>query len=421
MHSKDKTQEKTQEGGLFYHSRYPTSQIPFGLLPHKLNIYDRPHIQTPQVPVRINFYNPVTGKIGPSFTNTPHIGQNIFGPSFTNTPHIGQNIFGPAFTQSSCMNNIITEIVNINGINYELTGTLEQIRMKKIQLSQSNDCSQNIFTNIVKSQLSSPDHYINVYDLSNKWYEHYKTTINFSEAPYIHRNFKQYVLDNHKNVLQDTITMNIWTGSGVFIYGIYNGQHHAIVFKDVKNNTYNDPGGNISDRMNNYNLDAILPTTAKDELYEETRTMFKLNTDSGILNKVLPHIDIKDNSGHDNTFYRVYLVNLGDLNNQKIDKIITAYNNNQNKMTFSISQGNNSYGDKYNETDSIALVNIHNISSTQHSSTKIVSDYKGNTITINKRLFDIINNIVPLNVLSKLKVRDMHDDSSGGFMRYLIN
>ena len=90
-------------------------------------------------------------------------------------------------------------------------------------------------------------------------------------------------------------------------------------------------------------------------------------------------------------------------------------------MTFSISQGNNSYGDKYNETDSIALVNIHNISSTQHSSTKIVSDYKGNTITINKRVFDIINNIVPLNVLSKLKVREMHDDSSGGFMRYLIN
>ena len=137
MHSKDKTQDKTQEGGLFLHSRYPTSQIPHGLLPYKLNIYDQPHIQAPQVPVRINFYNPVTGKIGPSFTNTPHIGQNIFGPTFTQSSHI---------------NNIITEIVNINGINYELTGTPEQIRMKKIQLSQNNNCSQNIFTNIVKSQ-----------------------------------------------------------------------------------------------------------------------------------------------------------------------------------------------------------------------------------------------------------------------------
>ena len=295
---------------------------------------------------------------------------------------------------------------------------MDQIQKKNLELQQYtfSNLPNNLLFNMISNQVAYPDRYI---DPINKWYRHFTTTINFSEAPYVHRNFILYDLD-HKNVIKDLNSGNIYTGSGIFVYGTINGNHHVVAIKNTNDNTFSDMGGHIYDKfMGGYNLDAILQTTALGELYEESLTTFKLDINSDLLNKVVPHIDIRDNRSHDNVFYRAYIVNIGELNSNTINNIISAYSNNFNELNILKTSGNNSYGPEYYETNSLKLINIHNISTTQNGNKIIVNDYHNNPVEINRRLHSIISTVVQADVLHRLSEYKLYPSDFGN-LRFLI-
>jgi len=370
---------------------FPISNISYNLLPQQLLMHTNPliHSTPTNIPIRINFYNPANGLV-------KHTMQ---------THQIPQNI--------------ITERICINGITYELVGTMDQIQRKKLELQQYtfSNLPNNLLFNMINNQVAYPDRYINPID---KWYNHFTTTINFSEAPHIHKNFILHDLNNRK-VIKDLNSGNIYTGSGVFVYGTINGNHHIVAIKNSNDNTFSDMGGQIYDKlMQGYNLDSILQTTALSELYEESLTTLKLDIKSDLLNKVVPHIDVRDNRDHDNVFYRVYIINLGQLDTTNINNIISAYSNNFNELNTLRTSGNNSYGPEYYETNSLRIINLHNISTIQNGNKIIVNDYHNNSVEINRRLHSIISTVVPANILHRLSEYKMYPADFGKFKRFLI-
>ena len=176
------------------------------------------------------------------------------------------------------------------------------------------------------------------------------------------------------------------TGAGILLLEKYNNEWIVILFKD-HTKTFADIGGLYESKHGD------VKETAKQELEEESRNLFKINNNEILTN----YLDIKYNSNiYD--YYRLYLLNITDIgfkNYGSLPDYKTLFEKNRD-----IINNNPNYSKSWKETTEIKRFKLIDLLNLVYQDNLYCKDMFGETHKIRRRVKDIM---IEINKIDKFE------------------
>lgn len=176
------------------------------------------------------------------------------------------------------------------------------------------------------------------------------------------------------------------TGAGILLLEKFKNEWIVILFKD-HTKTFADIGGLYESKHGD------VKETAKQELEEESRKLFKINNNEILTN----YLDIKNNS---NIYYRLYFLNITDIgfkNYSSLPDYKTLFEKNRD-----IIDNNPYYSKSWKETTEIKRFKLIDLLNLVYQDKLYCKDMFGETHKIRRRVKDIMIEINNINKFEEL-------------------
>lgn len=157
-------------------------------------------------------------------------------------------------------------------------------------------------------------------------------------------------------------------GAGVLLITIINNEKY-IILAEERSHVYSDFGGRRDDGED-------VALTASRELFEESRTMFKINPEKLGKQLYVDKINKKDKK------YRLYIVCTNNVQEYEPDDFKKVFHKNYKKAK--------ALGKHYMETNDVTFVSLDKIKKTISKNKNTVTDYYSKKIVLRDRILNIL-------------------------------